>query len=620
MEADRLFETDQEEVRGERKLWLTVERGAYLAIGLTAAVMRFVGLGLRPLSAAEAEQALAVVRFVAGEQRVAPAGTLPALFTGNVLGFTVVGAGDAAARWLPALAGLVLALLPYALRNRMGRGAALVASLLLALSPTALFASRTADGATLVAACTLALAVGLFNYTDTQQPRWLYLAAAALGLGLAAGPGIYSVLLILAAYGLLLWLISKSSPAGGDWASLKTAYEAARARQTRPEEEGGRSFSALTIAGAVAAGVLALVATTLALHPAGIGHAADLVGTWVQGLLPRGGQPAIYPLLLLLRYEALLLFLAAIEIVRWARTRGGLPWVGDLFVSHTRFFAFWAGAALLLSLIGGRDPGSLLLAIVPLSLLAGMAVEHVVDDIGQRLRWSDVWLAAGVGLGIGVFLYLQLAAYSHAAAAATTSVAGVTLSIATTHVILTLVALLLLIALAVLAWLWRGPALAAAGGWLALSIVLALFGLQGAWGANLGHAADPRELMILQTTDPEVRVLAEHLEALSLDRAGDRYTLPVTVDPDLGPVVDWYLRRFRSAPESGEPAAAMTTAAAVTLGGDNPPGEEYSGRSYVLTSHWSPWGLWGQDLVRWLLYTKDSRPVVDREAVLWVAQ
>ena len=619
VEADWLFETVEEKPRVERAEWLTVERAAYIAVGLLAAAVRFVGLGLRPLNSAEAEQALAAFRFLNGDLATAPAGTLPALFTANVVGFTVAGAGDAVARWLPARAGLVLALLPYALRHRLGRGGALVASLLLALSPTALFSSRTAGGATLVAACTLALVIGLLNYSDTRRPGWLYLAAAALGLGLAAGPGIYSALLILALYGLLLFLARGRGQVGGDWASLKSAYEAAREHQAFQDDQGGGAFPLLALAGAVAAALFALVVTTFALHPAGIGHAADLVGTWIQDLLPRAGrQPALYPLLLLLRYELLLLFLATVETVRWARARGGLPWVGDLLVSHTRLLIFWAAAALLLSVIGTRDPGSLLLSVVPLALLAGMAVQHVAEAVGRRLYWSDVLLAAAIALGIAVFVYLQLAAYSKASTTLTTSVAGVTLYAATTHLLLGLVALLLLVALAAFAWLWRGPALAAAAGWLALLVVLALFGLKGMWAANLAHAADPRELMILHTTDPEVRLMVNDLQAASLDLAGDRHTLPVTVDPDLGPVVDWYLRHFRAVQEAGEPASPAVRTAAITLAGEGPPGETFRGQSYVLDTHWLPWGLWGQHLVRWLLFTDDSLPVVDREVVLWV--
>ncbi|NIV37543.1 MAG: hypothetical protein GWN58_51435, partial [Anaerolineae bacterium] len=102
--------------------------------------------------------------------------------------------------------GVILVLLPYGLRHRLGRGGALAASFLLAVSPSAVFFSRHLDGAILAAACGLAMVVGLINFVDTRRRGGLYLAAAALGLGLTVGSGIYTILLILLAFGLLLYL------------------------------------------------------------------------------------------------------------------------------------------------------------------------------------------------------------------------------------------------------------------------------------------------------------------------------------------------------------------------------------------------------------------------------
>ncbi len=349
--------TDQDRADNNRVVtsWLTVERVAYGAIGLLAAWLRFLQLGLRPLNGAEAEQALAAFRFTQGATQAAPAGTIPTLFTGNVLGFTIMGSSDAIGRWLPALAGVVLALLPYGLRQRLGRGGALAASLLLAISPSAVYLSRSLDSAIVVAACGLAIVVGLLNYVDTRQSGYLYFAAAALGLGLAAGPGIYSLLLILLAFGLLLYAVDRLREREGAWASVQVAWLAARS-------EKGLAVKA----GAVLAATFGLVAMTFILHPAGIGHAADLLGAWARGFLPEaGGQPLFYPFMLLLRYEALILFLGLVELVRWAvRGRGGQP-ESDRYGSsfpHTAFLVFWSLVATLLLLVPGhRSPGNLLL-------------------------------------------------------------------------------------------------------------------------------------------------------------------------------------------------------------------------------------------------------------------
>lgn len=593
---------------------ITVERAAYVAIGLLAAALRFFQLGVRPLNEAEAGQALAAWRFIEGASSAAPEGTIPALFTGNVAGFTLLGADDLVARLLPVLAGLVLVLLPYGLRGRLGRGGALAASLLLALSPSAVYLSRGLDGAILVAACGLALAVGLINYLDTRRPAWLYLAAGALGLGLCAGPAFYTLLLIFAAFAPLLYLAEKLLDRESGWSALLVAWWAARGEKGQ-----------LATAAAIAAAAFGLVATTFVLHPAGIGLAADQLGAWALSFLPEpGGQPALYPLLLLLLYEPLLLFLGLVEVGRAlvARRSAQLPGqaAGSSF-PHTAFFAFWAGVALLVILISGHRPaGNVLLVVTPLALLAGQGVERAWRWIDRRALWPEVGAVAAVTLGVGIFVYLQIASYSLTSSAATVTYAGITFYIGTTYLLLASLALALLVVLGIVAWAWRGRVLVAAGGWLALALILLLVGLKATWGLNAAHAADPRALMIARGTAADVRTLVSELETLSTNQTSDAHTLPLTVDAATGPVVAWYLRGFEEQTIVEDLSMPPATRVAVTLARrDLPIGETYRGQSFPLQVHWSPWGLWGQKLMRWLLFVEGYEPVVDTEVVLWVA-
>ena len=611
---------------------MKVERAAYIAIGLLAAVLRFFQLGLRPLNEAEAVQALAAFRFVQGGGAAAPAGTLPALFTGNVLGFTLMGASDLSARWLPALAGVVLVLLPIGLRHRLGRVGALAASFMLAISPSAVYVSRSLDGASVVAACSLAMVVGLIAYLDTHRPGYLYLLATALGLGMCAGPGIYTLLLILVAFALLLFVGERLLHRDTGWSSLPVAWYAARS------EKG-----LLARAGAVLGATFGLVAMAFVLHPAGVGHAADLIGAWARGFLPEpGGQPLFYPLLLLLRYEALILVLGLVEMGRWLVRPGRGVWqqsgeqetveFGSSY-PHTAFLVFWTVVAGLLLLVMGHRPASnILWIVVPLALLAGQGVERAWRWIGQAKKQlgRDLWFEAGVfaliALGVGIFLYLQVVAYGLSSSTATTSIAGITLYASSTYLLLAMVVLVLLVGLGAVAWLWRGPALVLAGGWLALGIVLGLFGFKAMWEVNIAHASDARELMILHTTVPDVRLLVERLESLSQEKSGDVHTLPFTVDAATGPVVAWYLRDFSRQSVVEDLSTPPDTVAAVTLAAqDLPIGETFRGQGFPLRSDWLPWSedsrwaVWGQPLVRWLLFTDGSLPAVDQEVVLWVA-
>jgi uncharacterized protein (TIGR03663 family) len=592
---------------------ITVERAAYVAVGLLAAGLRFFQLGLRPLSEAEAGQALAAYGFVHTSGQAVPAGTVPALFSGNLLSFTLLGANDFTARLMPALAGLVLVLLPYLLRRRLGRGGALAASLLLAISPSAVFFSRDVDGAVLVAACGLAIAVGLIDYVDTHSPAYLYMAAVGLGLGLCAGPGIWTLVFILGVFGLLLFGAEQLLHQELGWSSLLDAWRAARG-------EAGL----LARAGAVLVATFALVAMAFVLNPAGLGNAADLFAAWGSGFLPEtGGNPVIYPGLLLLVYEPLVVFLGLLEVGvsvwKWrSRQQGGE--VTSLGFPHTAFLGFWAiGAFAIVTIAGHRPAGGMLLVVVPLALLAGQAIERGWHWLAERSSGHEVATVTAVALALLVFLYLQVAAYGLTDNRSTVSLGSITLYNSTAYLLLASVALLLLAGLGAAAWAWRGPSLLAAGGGLALVVSLGLFGFRSTWALNMSDAADPRQLMIGQTTAPDVREVATQLEELSLDKAGDRYTLPVTVDSATGPAMAWYLRDFQEVTMVDGLSTPPDTVAALTLVMQDPPiGETFRGRGFPLETRWAPWGLGGQGVVRWLLFTEGPLPVVDKEVVLWV--
>jgi hypothetical protein len=260
------------------------------------------------------------------------------------------------------------------------------------------------------------------------------------------------------------------------------------------------------------------------------------------------------------------------------------------------------------------------LVVVPLALLAGQGVSRAWGWITQRSLWPEAGLVALVVLGMGVFIYLQVASYSLAGSEQTVSVAGVTLYAGTTYLIVAVVGLLLIAILGAVAWFWRGPELVLAGGWLAALLILGLFGFKATWGLNVAHAADPRELMIMRTTAPDLRLLVDRLEALSLDQAGDAHTLPLTVEGATGPVVAWYLREFKEQTVVEDLSTPPETLAAVTLAiKDLPIGETFRGQGFPLHVHWLPWGLWGQDAIRWLWFNEAGQPVVDQEVILWVS-
>lgn len=608
------------EAESQRARAITLEQAAYALVGLLAAGLRLYQLGLRPLYEGEAIQALASFRFVQGMEQAPSGDLIPAFFTGNVAAFTLFGASDIVARWLPTVAGTILVLVPYWFRHRLGRAGALVASLLLAISPSAVYFSRALDGSILVAACGLLVVAGLLNYVDTRRAGALLTAAIALGVGLCAGPTFVSLVLILVLFVLVLMATGRLLGREVGQASLAAAWRVLR------DEKGLASK-----AGVALAATFGLTATAFVLHPAGVGHAADLIGAWAKGFLPEsGGQPAIYLLLLLLRYEPLILVMGLLEGVRAALSLRKTPMWGRLspqsvrLFPFTAFLVFWTIVGSILILVAGHRPaGNILLVVVPLALLAGQGVERVwgwLSAPGLHREAHSAAIVAAVVFGLGVFFYLQMAAFAFTDDYATVDVVGITLRMSTSYLLLALVAVVLFIGLAAVVWIWRGGAVLVAGCWLATVVSLALFGFRAMWGLSIAHGMDPRELMIAQATAPDVRVFAERAEALSLARSGDAHTLPLTVDAATGPVVAWYLRDFKDLVVVEGLPAPPTTAAAVTLAmQDLPIGETYRGRGFPLQSHWSPWGLWRQTFVRWLLFTEGSQPILDKEVVLWVS-
>jgi hypothetical protein len=197
-----------------------------------------------------------------------------------------------------------------------------------------------------------------------------------------------------------------------------------------------------------------------------------------------------------------------------------------------------------------------------------------------------------------------------------------TINNTTSYLVLVLVAIVLVLGLAVVAWVWRGPELVVAAGWLTTLVVLGLFGLKATWSLNHAHGGDPRELMILTATAQDVRTLVTELEAVSLAQAGDAHTIEITVDTTTGPIVAWYLRNFEGQIATEGISSLPATLAVITPGTQDPPiGETFRGQSFPLQASWLPWGLRGQDLVRWLLFGVPSGrpPTVDQEVVLWVS-
>jgi uncharacterized protein (TIGR03663 family) len=567
---------------------LTVEAALYGLLGLLALASRLYTLGVRPLTAPEAAQALHAWQSVSGPGGDALAAS-PLLFAGQALAFAVFGASDGVARLLPAMAGVALVLLPYLLRHRLGRSGALATSALLLVSPTVLLTSRQGSGDVLLLAAGLAALVGLVGWVDFRRPAYLGLLAVSAALALTAAANVYTLILALAvALALVALLERRAVDVAG--AGLSAAWQEARSETTW-----------LRIGAALFFGALLLIPTALLLRPEGVQAVADLFPTWINHFAPwAGDRPWSYPLAVLLLYEPLLLLFGLIGAAAACRQRE-LP---------GRLLAIWAGVALLVALIaGGRGPGDVLLVVGPLALLAGRTVGWLLEQVVERSRWLQDSLIVGLLTVIGVFCYLQLAAYAYRREA--------------NFLWLAVLSLGLFVGMFALYVAWFGWPAGWRGGGVTLLVLLLLVTVS--FGVNLAyhHGDDPREWLAGEVTSANVRHLPALLAKASMQRLGATEVIPITADEAVGPVVRWYLRDFRNQTWLDvAPGPEVTTEAVVTPWKPYAPelGAAYYGEDFVVRATWQPRSLTGADWANWLLFRKSpDRPHQER-VVLWLRQ
>jgi len=576
---------------------VNVETAGYISLALLAAGLRFYQLGTSPLAAREASEAMAAWRLLhpgtGAASSVAPGS--PLLFAGLLTTFALTGGGDAAARLLPALAGTALVLTPRLFRPWLGRGGALMAAAVLALSPSMIYVSRIVAPDTLALLCGVALMAALMAYLRSGVIRWLYAAAIALGLGLISGPLIYSILALSLLGALALWRQASHEVR----ASAQAAYVAARNQPGLPARLG------VTLAVTIVLG-----STVLMAFPAGLGTAGDLLAAWLSGFSLSGPHPWSHPLQLLALYEPAVLLLGI----------GGLIWqrqkTNDEGRSEAvfRLSSFVILAALILALL--RQGGALtevLLVIYPLALLAGPPLADAVSNLGslRRLQTSATaaWLAGGLVVMLA-FAALNLVSYADllpsdpATARNHLLVAGLT----------PIVGLMLVVLL--VSWergLWRAALLVLAG-------VLLLYSWNAGWGLAQLRPDDPRELWVMQPTSKQVRLLVHTLENASLQRTGMIHSLPVTVQTTGDDVLAWYLRDFDKVTFLDKLGAQVTTPAVVALDITPAPalGAGYRGEAFTLRTRRPAEGFGPADQVKWLVYRGGPDPQPDERVVLWL--
>jgi uncharacterized protein (TIGR03663 family) len=589
---------------------MTVEIVLWVLVAVVALVVRLVNLDAAPLAAHEAREATLAWRAATG-QGMPDADYIPFLFAANALSFALCGAGDALARLWPALLGSAFVLTPLLFRHRVGRVGVLMAGLYLAISPTAIFASRQLGGA-IVAACGGAVFFGGgLRFIETRNRTWLLLGAVGLALAVASSPSVYGMMLALG----LAWLgFAWGWPIG----RLRWLW-----RRVQPHLR--------CMAGVFLLAVLAF-ATGLGWNPGGVGVAADLLASW----LSRFGMVSLLPLAILVVYEPLALLAGLIGLVWfiWKKRRFGL------------LLGLWVCVALpLLVTAPPQTPVGVVWVILPLALLGGVAVEAVAQSRQALRRWRSEWVYAFVVLALWVYLYLRFARYGFYGEPLDL-VVGV-LAFVSPLVLLALAAIIFALLSGddrkIMGEIIGGAKGALRGAVLGTGVALLAATFSMGWGCAHVRPADPRELLVHQPTAVEVRDLVQTLRDLSWRETAFPTTLRFTYEAPCDSALAWYLRDFGSAQrvddlqelepwEWGGVVVTLDREWALGL----PEGGELVGRDFALSRSWDVHNLacaleWPpcDEAVEWLIHRAPAftaqkagagfalEPKVDQWAVIW---
>ena len=344
----------------------------YLLAFVLALSVRLINLGAAPLSDIEAVSALQALDLLGNSASdVAPQ---PAYLSLTGMTFALLGSSDFLARLWPALAGSLILLVPFLLRDRLGRKVALFLTFGLALDPGLVALSRSVGGSAM-AVSFVALALAMFYL---RNPAW---SGIFTGLVLLSGPAVWPGLLGLG----IGWIGARSLglSTGGEHESTTES--------TLPW--AGFSQSELKTWLLFAAGSLLLAGTLFFAFPLGLGALGKSLASFLRGWADPSGVPPGRLLVALLVYAPLALIFAVVALIRRGWRNGWL---------------LWALAALIVALVyPARQVGGIVWVIVPLWVLAAQALAGNFRDGFWKHPVS--WAQAGALLILMALIWLTLA-------------------------------------------------------------------------------------------------------------------------------------------------------------------------------------------------------------------
>lgn len=499
----------------------------------------------------------------------------PFLYHAVALGFFLFGTDDGIARLMPAIFGIVLVGLCWFLRPFIGRIGATIAALLIVLSPSISYYSRSLRHDIFALTGTMVLFICILWFMRTHQARWVFIGALAFAIGFTSHELMYIIALIFVLFLVIAaFLFPMLSGGGGSsYSRTRVGDEDVNPVTSALQSLGKQRW---TIVGGILVffGFFTLVYTNMLTKFAyvsetfrdkdvnGIPKAGSTAPTvpfffsLVEGALywasqhgvARGNQPNWYYLMMMPIYEALALFAGlgtTIYAIIKGIVRGGdryseadqadanvsgpmdefgvaLPSIFAMRGLALAFLVFWSfGALIAFSIAGERLPWLLMQTSLPFSLLAAAGLGRLITNT----EWRSIARGGGAFLGVAVVLLL-FSGFAFIRFLGAPKVGD--------NTIIMLQGILLFVftagLLALIGWIAykmlpddRGNIklsrpFAVVG--MTFAVLLALYGVRSMSLLNFSHGDVPVELQVYTQTSPDVPLVAERIMRLSRDQTG----------------------------------------------------------------------------------------------------
>ena len=588
-QTDRGFGLLDRPLSGLRIRWQTV---ALLAIVAALLFTRLWALGNQAYSHDESAHAWKAWKLMTGQRYVHdPVFHGPFLYHLTALVYFLFGVNDVTARLGLALLAVAVVLLVWSLRRWLGRAGALLAMLLLTISPTMMFRGRFIRHDIVVMTATMVMVPCFFYYIEQRKTKWLFIIAAALAMSFCGKANAYINGAILGTFWVLhlgvTWLRTRRPLREigsfdvvvllGTLALPLVAPVVLRALGFDPLDYGPAGLlrirmtvlilvavSALIgtwwkrrewlVAAGIYYSIFLLLYTTLLTNARGVESGfVGMLGYWLsQQEVARGGQPWYYYFFLLLVYELLPLLMAVLGAIRFALS-GWRRETSEVAVEAGRaaeapaknamvpLLLYWAALNLVIfTWSGEKMPWQNQHVVLPLGLLGGWFLGKVWESTDWRwlVRNGAVQAAAllpVVGLALGVLVSVTLGQPR--------PFGGMELQELQISLRWVLALIVLLMALALLyrcgrrlGWIGWGRALLAV-----LFLILAATTIRTALRLTFINQNYATEFLVFAAATPDTALVMEELDELT-SRMGGASALQIAYDNESQQPFFWYLR------------------------------------------------------------------------------